>query len=124
MLWDNMVTYALTIVSLPPYNTLARFTAKPLQLSSLAVPVFLCLHAQRGTAYIVYRLKLMLKDGNLATHLRSLRLELQDNPEQWSNNNLVETNSQTQTKRNPLGSSISLTGKCYIKDSRPTGSTD
>jgi hypothetical protein len=26
--------YALTIVSLPPYNTLARFTAKPLQLSS------------------------------------------------------------------------------------------
>jgi hypothetical protein len=66
----------------------------------------------------------MLKDGNLATHLRSLRLEPQDNPEQWSNNNLVETNSQTQTKRNPLGSSISLTGKCYIKDSRPTGSTD
>jgi hypothetical protein len=26
--------YALTIVSSPPYNTLARFIAKPLQLSS------------------------------------------------------------------------------------------
>jgi hypothetical protein len=115
MLWDNMVTmhwqlsvYHLTI----PWPDLQR-SHYGYQASC---PCFFMSSCSEG--YSIHcvltralpRLKLLLKDGNLATHFRSLRLKLQDNPEQWSKNNLAETNSQTQTKRNPLGSSISLTG--------------
>ncbi len=121
MLWDNMVTmhWQLSVCHLIiPWPDL-RQSHYSYQASC---PCFFMSSCSEG--YSIHCLLAQAHVERWKSCHPLKKFELQDNPEQWSNNNLVETNSQTQTKRNPLGSSISLTGKCYIKDSRPTGSTD